>query len=106
MKELLIQTDRALDRLCRWIVRTIVFKTRACLTGVGATISLVLIGWILAPITEPIPMRTLISLAIAGAIIGLVVHKYYTRIKALDKAMTWLERKATKKSAPIAEEYP
>ena len=27
---------------------------------------------------------------------GLVVHKYYTRIKAFDKAMTWLEHKATK----------
>ena len=98
MRQLIIRIDGVLDRLSRWVCRTILLKMRACLSGVGAMVSLLLIGWMLAPITEPIPMRTLIGLAIAGAIMGLVVHKYYTRIKALDKAMTWLERKATRKA--------
>ena len=104
MRQLIIKIDRVLDSLYRWVCRTIFLKMRACLTGVGAIVSLVLIGWILAPTTEPIPMSTLIGLAIVGAIMGLVVHKYYTRVKALDKAMTWLERKATRKTAPITEE--
>ena len=105
MRRLIVKIDRVLDSFYRWVCRTIFLKVRACLTGVGAMVSIVLIGWVLVSGPEPILMPTLIGSAIAGAIMGLLVHKYYTRIKAIDKAMTWLEHKATRKPRPIADEH-
>ena len=85
-----------LDRIHAWIFRTLLLKIRAFLTGVGGCFCLMVIAWIVSPIAEPLPVALLVWFSIGGGIVALIAHRYYARVKALEKIMNWLERKATR----------
>ena len=86
-----------LDRILAWVFRKLLIKIRAFLAGVGGFFCLMVIGWIFAPIAEPLPVSLLIWFSIGGGVLVLFAHKYYARFKAVEKFMDWLERKATRR---------
>ena len=84
---------RVLDKIHRWILRTLLLKIRAFLTGVGGFFCLMAFAWIVTPISDPLPVSGLIWFSLGGGILALVGHKYYSRFKAFERFMDWLERK-------------
>lgn len=84
---------RVLDKIHRWIIRTLLLKTRAFLAGVGAFFCLLVFAWIVSPIPEPLPVYLLVWFSLGGGILVLIGHRYYSRFKAVERFMDWLERK-------------
>ena len=84
---------RVLDKIHRWIIRTLLLKTRAFLTGVGAFFCLMVFAWIVTPIPEPLPVAVLVLFSLGGGIVVLIGHRYYSRFRAVERFMDWLERK-------------
>ena len=95
----MVQLWWVLDKIERWIFRTLLLKIRAFLTGVGGFFCLMVIAWIVSPIAEPLPVALLVWFSIGGGIVALIAHRYYARFKALNKIMDWLEHKATRRKS-------
>ena len=95
----MVQLWRVLDKIERWIFRTLLLKIRAFLTGVGGFFCLMVIAWIVSPIAEPLPVALLVWFSIGGGIVALIAHRYYARFKAVDRIMNWLERKSTRRKS-------
>ena len=90
---------RVLDRIHRWILRTLLLKIRAFLTGVGGFFCLMLLAWIATPIPEPLPVVLLVWFSLGGGILALLGHRYYSRLKALERITDWLERKGRQRKS-------
>ena len=97
---------RVLDRILAWAFRKLLIKIRAFLAGIGGFFCLMVIGWVFAPIEEPLPVSLLIWFSIGGGILVMFAHKYYARFKAVERFMEWLERKATRRRKPDDSREP
>lgn len=95
LRRAISRVDAALDRFGRWLSLMVLRKVRAFLVGVGASALLLLCASLMARV-EYTSTPVLASVALVGGVTGLLVQRYYRRVKMIDRFCDFLEAKAPK----------